>query len=387
MDMYESMTEFENIYQAYRSTAKGKHDKNEVVRYENNLHMQLWWLKERMDREAFVIGGYHKFMIYDPKERQIQALSFSDRVFQHLLCDNVLKPYFEPRLIYDNAACREGKGTHFAMKRLEANLHEFYKKCGNKGYILKFDIRKYFDSIDHEVLKEKLAKFPDKRVLKLLYEIIDSYENEAGKGLPMGNQSSQWFALYYLDRLDRVIKEKLRVKYYVRYMDDGIIIHEDKEFLKQCLRVMEEQLLKDRLEFNQKTQIFPISQGADFLGFHYYLTDTGKVIKKLRTSNKKRFKRRMKNFQRLYSEGKITFEEITRSVSSYNGHLKHGHTWKLRKHVYGKTVFTRGAISGSTDKIDDKQEGGNLYEAEKNSKKEFEYASGNCPDSVGTCAG
>ena len=214
MDMYETMTEFENIYHAYRSTAKGKHDKNEVVRYESNLHMQLWWLKERMDKEAFVIGGYHKFMIYDPKERQIQALSFSDRVFQHLLCDNVLKPYFEPRLIYDNAACREGKGTHFAMKRFEENLRDFYKKHGSQGYLLKFDIRKYFDSIDHEVLKEKLVKFPDKRVLKLLYEIIDSYENEAGKGLPMGNQSSQWFALYYLDRLDRVIKEKLRVKYY-----------------------------------------------------------------------------------------------------------------------------------------------------------------------------
>ena len=387
MDMYEPMTEFENIYQAYRSTAKGKHDKNEVVRYENNLHMQLWWLKERMDKEAFVIGGYHKFMIYDPKERQIQALSFSDRVFQHLLCDNVLKPYFEPRLIYDNAACREGKGTHFAMKRFEENLRAFYKKHGNQGYLLKFDIHKYFDSIDHEVLKKKLEKISDKKVLKLLHKVIDSYENEAGKGLPMGNQSSQWFALYYLDRLDRVIKEKLRIKYYVRYMDDGIIIHEDKEFLKQCLKVMEEQLLKDRLEFNQKTQIFPISQGADFLGFRYYLTDSGKVIKKLRTSNKKRFKRRMKNFQKFYSEGKITFEEITRSVSSYNGHLKHGHTWKLRKHVYGKTVFIRGAISSSTDKIDDKQKGGNLYEAEKNSKKEFEYASGNCPGSVGTGAG
>lgn len=107
----------------------------------------------------------------------------------------------------------------------------------------------------------------------------------------MGNQSSQWFTLYYLDRLDRFIKERLKVKYYVRYMDDGVLIHYDKEFLKKALA---------------KTQIFPISQGVDFLGFHFYLTDTGKVIKRLRTSN-----------------------------------LKHGHTWKLRKHIYSNTIFTK----------------------------------------------
>ena len=122
----------------------------------------------------------------------------------------------------------------------------------------------------------------------------------------MGNQSSQWFALYYLDRLDRFIKERLKVKYYVRYMDDGVLIHHDKEFLKKALAKMKELVEEDGLEFNSKTQIFPISQGVDFLGFHFYLTDTGKVIKRLRTSN-----------------------------------LKHGHTWKLRKHIYSNTIFTR----------------------------------------------
>ena len=122
----------------------------------------------------------------------------------------------------------------------------------------------------------------------------------------MGNQSSQWFALYYLDRLDRFIKERLKVKYYVRYMDDGVLIHHDKEFLKKALAKMKELVEEDGLEFNSKTHIFPISQGVDFLGFHFYLTDTGKVIKRLRTSN-----------------------------------LKHGHTWKLRKHIYSNTIFTK----------------------------------------------
>ncbi|MCH4154199.1 MAG: reverse transcriptase/maturase family protein [Saccharofermentans sp.] len=281
-------------------------------------------------------------MIYDPKEREIQALSFADRVFQHLLCDNILMPYLEPRLIYDNAACREGKGTHFALDRLEKFMREHYKKYGAKGYILKFDIRKYFNNIDHEILKNKLNGFPDEEIKKLLYHIIDSFEYSEGRGLPMGNQSSQWFALYYLDRLDRLIKEKLQVKHYVRYMDDGVLLGATKKELQENLRKMKELIHEDRLEFNEKTQIFPMSQGVDFLGWHLYLTDTGKVIKRLRTSNKKRFKKRMKCYQKRYATNHISFDEITRSVRSYNGHLQYGHTWKLRKHIYNNLVLTRG---------------------------------------------
>lgn len=338
--MYERLIEFENIYRAYRQSSKGKHHKNEVIQYEMNLHMQLWYLQERLKKRVYQPSGYHRFMIYDPKEREIQALSFADRVFQHLLCDTILRPYFEPRLIYDNAACRQGKGTHFALKRLEKFFHDHYKKYGSKGYILKFDIRKYFPSIDHEVLKEKLSCFPDEEVKKLLYLIIDSYAAEKGKGLPMGNQSSQWFALYYLDKLDRLIKEKLRIKGYVRYMDDGVLIHESKEFLKECLRQMQELITEEKLEFNQKTQIFPISQGVDFLGWHFYMTDTGKIIRRLRTSNKKRFKRRLKAFQKQYAQGTKTLDEITQSLNSYQRHLKYGHTWKLKKHVYKNFVLS-----------------------------------------------
>lgn len=351
--MYEQLTEFPNIYQAYRQTARGKHNKAEVIKYETNLHMQLWWLEQRMESHQYQIGGYHKFMIYDPKEREIQALSFSDRVFQHLLCDNILMPYLEPRLIYDNAACREGKGTHFALNRLEKFMHDHYRKYGSSGYILKFDIRKYFNSIGHEVLKRKLEKFPDEEVKALLYHIIDSYEYTSGKGLPMGNQSSQWFALYYLDRLDRLIKERLRIKHYVRYMDDGVLLSSSKKELQECLKQMEQLVQEDKIEFNEKTQIFPISQGVDFWGWHLYLTDTGKVIRRLRTSNKKRFKKRMKCFQKQYANNQISIDEITRSVRNYNGHLKHGDTWKLRKHIYNNLVFTR------TSK-------GDYYEEEKN---------------------
>ena len=178
--------------------------------------------------------------------------SFRDRVVQHCLCDNILKPYFENRLIYDNAACREGKGTDFARDRLTGFLREHYRKHGTKGYILKYDIRHYLDSIDHEILKGMLKNIPDRNVLGLLYHIIRSHEEgvdpETGRkrGLPLGNQTSQWFALYYLDPMDRLVKERMRIKHYVRYMDDGVLVHESKEYLNEVHARMREKAKEQR---------------------------------------------------------------------------------------------------------------------------------------------
>lgn len=348
MTEYEKIYQFESLYQAYKATIKGKKEKKDVIQFELDLSNQLWELHDELQMKQYRLGRYHCFQIYDPKKREIQALSIRDRVVQHSICDNVLKPYFEPRLIYDNAACRGGKGTRFATDRLTKFMRDFYKEHGTDGYILKFDIRKFFDSIHHEVLKEKLCCILDEEVKKLLYHIIDSYAKEPEKdelslrGLPLGNQTSQWFALWYLNGLDRLIKEKLRIKYYSRYMDDGILIHEDKAYLSLCLKKMTEYVeQKLKLSFNEKTQIFPISQGTDYLGFRFYLTDTGKVIRRLRTSNKKRWKRRLKLYQKQYRQGTKTFEEITRSMKSYQGHLKYGNTYRLRANVYQSFVLTK----------------------------------------------
>lgn len=342
MTEYEKIYQFANLYQAYRMAARAKHTKNEVIEFELNLAQNLWKLHERLASRTYKASPYHRFMIYDPKLREIQALSFRDRVVQHSLCDNVLKPYFEKRLIYDCAACRVGKGTHFAMNRLTGFLHSFYRQHGTAGYFLKCDVRKYFDSVDHDVLKYLLRKFPDREVRTFLYQIIDSFNGDIGRGLPMGNQSSQWFALYYLDEIDRIIKEKYRIRYYTRYMDDLVLLHHDKAHLQACLaEIREVAAQKYKLEFNEKTQIFPVSEGVDYLGWRFYLTDTGKVIRRLRTSNKRRFKRRLKAFQERYRAGEMDIEDVKRSIASYNGHLKHGHTWKLKSKVYGKFVLTR----------------------------------------------
>ena len=352
MTEYKKIYQFESLYQAYKATIKGKKEKKDVIQFELDLSNQLWKLHDELQMKLYRLGRYHCFQIYDPKKREIQALSIRDRVVQHSICDNVLKPYFEPRLIYDNAACREGKGTRFATDRLTKFMRDFYKEHGTDGYILKFDIRKFFDSIHHEVLKEKLCCISDEEVKELLYHIIDSYAKEPEKdelslrGLPLGNQTSQWFALWYLNGLDRLIKERLRIKYYSRYMDDGILIHEDKAYLSLCLKKMTEYVEQElKLSFNEKTQIFPISQGTDYLGFRFYLTDTGKVIRRLRTSNKKRWKRRLKLYQKQYRQGTKTFEEITRSMKSYQGHLKYGNTYRLRAKVYQSFVLTKHSES------------------------------------------
>ena len=131
--------------------------------------------------------------------------------------------------------------------------------------------------------------------------------------------------------------------YRAYYMDDLVMVHEDKTYLQECRKELERVAWEERrLTFNEKTQVFPISEGVDYVGWHFFLTNTGKVIRRLRTSNKRRFKRRLKAFRKQYGAGKKTFDEITQSLASYNGHLKHGHTWKLRKNTYGKFVLTKG---------------------------------------------
>jgi hypothetical protein len=327
MTDYERVCDFASLYDGHRAARLGKRDKGEVIAFEMDLAANLWGIKRRLEDRSYNVAGYKRFMIHDPKDREIQALSYADRVVQHSLCDNALTAFFENRLIYDNCACRVGKGTHFGMNRLACFMREHYAAHGAAGWILKADVRKYFASIDHGILRERLRRIvPDPDIMALLEKIIGSFNADTGKGEPMGNQTSQLFALYYLDPVDRLVKEKLRVKHYTRYMDDMVLLHPDRDFLRDCLwrmRTLAEDGLK--LELNEKTQIFTIRNGVDYLGWHFYLTETGKVVKKLRASSKVRIKRRMKGLQKGYGSGKLSFDDVNRSMASTHGHLIHGH--------------------------------------------------------------
>ena len=341
MTDYELICDFQSLYEAHKNARRCKRHKADVIAFEMDLANNLWDIKRRLESKTYKVGEYNKFMIHDPKDREIQALKYSDRVIQHSLCDNVLTPFFEKRLVYDNCACRKDKGTHFGMNRLSGFMQEYYKRHGSDGWILKADVRKFFPSINHEVLLSRLRRIiPDRDVMNLLEEIVSSWNKESGVGLPMGNMTSQLFGLYYLDPIDRLVKEKLQIKPYTRYMDDMVLLHKNKEYLQETLLQMQEMCdNKLKLELNEKTQIFPIRHGVDYLGWHFYLTDTGKVVKKLRTQNKQRIKRRMKKLAAEYANGRISVEEIERSIVSTKGHLSHGNTYHLKKKIYKELLL------------------------------------------------
>jgi RNA-directed DNA polymerase len=338
--------DFDNLYDAHCAARKSKRSNREVIEFELNLGSNIVSLAQSINNGSYKIGGYYKFDVFEPKKRVIHALHYVDRVVQHCLCDQILAPVIEPRLIYDNAACRICKGTSFVYKRVTYFLHEFYKKHGNKGYFLRCDIRKFFDSIDHQILKDKLTNlFKDQKVLDFLFSIIDSYCTAEGKGLPMGNQTSQWFAIYYLDEFDRLIKERFGIKFYSRYMDDCLIISEDKQKLKDLKDFLSIYLARYlKLEFNAKTQIFPIKNGVDFLGFHFYLTDSGKIVRKVMLKSKKNFRRKMKLYAEAYKKSEISLHEIKESYGSMIAHLKQGHTYGLRRFISSTIIFFKQRI-------------------------------------------
>lgn len=322
------LADFNSLYHAYLLARRGKRWKYAVVRYEIDQLENLMFLHFVLTSKQYRLSPYNCFMVYEPKERLIMYNSFRDKIVQHSLCDNVLEPTLAPMFIYDNYASQKGKGTHFGLDRLSYFMGRYYRQHGSAdGWVLKCDIAKYFYRIDHGVLKKQLRKLiKDRDVLWLLYMIIDSTPNP---GIPIGNHTSQWFAILYLSGMDHFIKERLGIKFYGRYMDDFYLIHEDKEYLQYCLQEIRKIVGDLGLELNHKTAIFPLSQGIDFLGFRTYLTDTGKVVRKIRSESKNRIRRKLKKFRGLLDEGKVDFETVLASYNSWTGHAAHGNSYHL----------------------------------------------------------
>ena len=321
----EEIFTFEHLYAAYKECRKSKQHKGEVIRFEANLSYNLFKIQKELITKKYKLGNYKKFYIYEPKERLIEALPFKDRVVVRCFCDITLKPKIENRLIYDNCACRKGKGTYFVIKRLHRFLRrEFQQQRGNNIYFLKCDIKKYFASIDHDILLmllEQISFSHDE--MWLIKKLIKEQPTHVSCGLPLGNQSSQWFALFYLNKADRFIKEKLQVKSYVRYMDDMTLIHRDKNFLLKCKNEIESlcnTLLK--LEVNKKTPIGQVKNGIDFLGYRHILTDKGRIIIKLRYSSKQRMKKHLKTVNKLYKKGIVDDDYVYMRKNAFYTHIK-----------------------------------------------------------------
>ena len=295
---------------------------------EVNLLEALNLLSYQLQTKKYTLSPYNTFEVYEPKRRVVMSNSYKDKVVQHSLCDNVLEPILTRSFITDNYASQVGKGTHYGLDRLREFLRRFYRKNGIDGWILKADISKYFYSIRHDVLKSLIRKkITDPDVLWLVEMIIDSTEGNVG--IPIGNQSSQLFALLYLNNLDHFVKEKLGIKYYGRYMDDFFLIHEDKAYLQYCRAEIEKHVAALGLSLNNKTNIYPLRNGIDFLGFHTYLTETGAVIRKVRRRSKNNMKRKLKKMRGLVERGKITTATVEQSYKSWRGHASKGNCYHL----------------------------------------------------------
>ncbi|WP_081652137.1 reverse transcriptase domain-containing protein [Dehalobacter sp. UNSWDHB] len=349
MSDYEKIYSFESLYKAYRKARRGKRWKGAAAKFEVNLLEALNLLSYQLQTKTYRLSPYNTFRVYEPKERVVMSNSYKDKVVQHALCDNVLEPAITRSFIKDNYASQVGKGTHFGLNRLEEFMRSFYRARGVDGWILKGDISKYFYSIKHDTLKVLIRKqITDPEVLQLVDMIIDSTDGNVG--IPIGNQSSQLFALLYLNGMDHFIKEKLGIRYYGRYMDDFYLIHEDKEHIKHCRKEVERYVNDLGLSLNGKTNIYPLKNGIDFLGFHTYLTESGKVIRKVRRKSKNNMKRKLKKMRVLLDKGRIEPQTVEHSYQSWRGHAARGNCYHLIRNMdeFKKDLFNKGGGTNAT---------------------------------------
>lgn len=305
-NIYDSILDIKVIQKIYSSRVRvNTKNKLKLEKFENNYVSNMIYIKQILEERNYKPGRYNIFLIKEPKLRIIMSQNIIDKIINHVVSQYFLINIFESTLIEENVATRKNKGTKYGIFLLKKYLNEVKDK---NFYVLKFDISKYFFNLDHKIIKELLVhKIKDKEALKILYDIVDSTDScyvnerinslkekeiqrinnsnskdkerlikeikelpnyEVGKGLPIGNMSSQFLAILYLNELDHFIKSKLKIKYYIRYMDDGVIIHQNKEYLQYCLEEINKILERYKLKLNKKTKIYSCKEGFEFLGFN-----------------------------------------------------------------------------------------------------------------------
>lgn len=322
-DSLEKVADPNALMSASKKARSGITWKASVQRYLMNLLKNVADTHKKILSEEDVRRGFIKFdLIERGKLRHISSVHFSERVAQRSLCANALIPTLTRGLIYDNGASLKNKGITFALDRLSAHLQRHYRKHGNEGYVLLLDFSDYFGRIRHDVIKEILNQnFKDKRLISLAMSFVYAFGE---KGLGLGSETSQIFAVTYPSKIDHYIKEVLRIKGYARYMDDSYLIHKDKGYLKKCLEDLKGKFAEVGIVLNpKKTRIVKLSKGFTFLKTQYFLTDTGKVIRKACRESIVRQRRKLKKFKKFSDAGEMSFGHIYNSYMSWRGYIGH----------------------------------------------------------------
>jgi RNA-directed DNA polymerase len=329
-NLFDKVVSFDNLLLASKKAFRGKKDNTRVARFYFDMEKELLYIQKELQNRTYTPRPLRTFRIREPKIREIAASDFRDRVVHHAIC-NVIEPIFERSFIHYSYACRPGKGTHRAVRQAQLYSRKYH-------YYLKCDIKKYFASIDRTILKDILArKFKDHDLLWLMDTIIDSSDTEqSDKGIPIGSLTSQHFANLYLDRFDHYIKDSLRIKGYLRYMDDFILFSNKKAEL-HILHSGIGTFLKHELDLELKvkaTKLAPVTEGVPFLGFRIFPN-----LIRLRHENKKRAMDTLRSGSAAFKAGKINEDKYSRSLMSITEHLKIGNTYNLRQDVFNRMFF------------------------------------------------
>lgn len=343
-DVYDRICEYEELYQSHLEARKGKRYRDDVLLFTDKLEENLIELQNELIWQSYKVGKYRQFYVREPKLRLVMALQYRDRVVQWDIYKQ-LYPFYDKMFIEDSYACRREKGSHKAADRLQYWLRQVSRKPG-KWYYLKLDISKYFYRVDHLVLFDILSRrIKDPRLMQLLSEIINSEDTRFGLpaglspeectedmwladvGMPIGNLTSQLFANLYLNELDQLCKHELHVHYYIRYMDDVIILLDDKRELARLKAIIEDFLNSVlHLDLNKKTAIRPCILGVEFVGYHIWATH-----RKLKKQTARRMIRNVKRMCEQMAAGTLSREEFDRTAASYNGVLRHCNSYGLKQ--------------------------------------------------------
>jgi len=353
ISLYSKLCSYDNLELALKKCRKRKTQKNYVMEFEEDIENNLKNLKYELESFTYLPSPMTNFVVRDPKTRKISASHFIDRVVYHALC-NIIAPIFEKQFINDSFANQINKGTHAAIKRTEKFIRKVstqrkspvflgvqLKLCPTKqittGFALKADVRHYFDTVDHKILMGILERnIKDRDVIWLIKLILSNHDSEiAGKGMPLGNLTSQFFANVYLNELDQFVKHKLKAKYYIRYVDDFVIFHKDKLTLEKW-KMQIDSFLRYNLKLQlhpEKSSIIPINRGITLLGFRIF-----RRYRLLKKSNAKRIWKRLDAFKKKYDEDKMSQEQIVRSLDGWITYAKFANTYNFRNEVIKKAA-------------------------------------------------
>ena len=325
----EEVIGYDALYDSMRKCQKGVIWKDSVAHFVLNAPVEIMKLERDLKDGTYKPRKPKTFMVTSPKPREISSIAFRDRVYQRSLNDNVIYPTMTASFIYDNWACQKGKGTDGARNRLKELLRRYYRTHGSDGYIAQFDIKGYYPNMPHSYVENMFKGKLEPEIFQMVLGVLHHQYN-GDVGYNPGSQLIQIAGISVLDPLDHFIKEQLHIKCYIRYMDDFILIHPDRDYLKTCQAMIAEWLNKNGFLLNEKkTRIKLISDGVMFLGFKFRLTDTGKVLMLIDPKN---VKAKRKNLYRLVAKckkGLIPKASVDESYRSWRDHASKGNNFKM----------------------------------------------------------